>query len=280
MVIRRNFGFDNKSKEFVNSNTERTQLKVPLFFVFFSLISVMLISFVFGFVFGYFFNNYQENKTSTLVPLLTNEKFYSSVNIVAVTSEGEGSLSIGEVEITSGSGKILLSINPFVEPDTQYSLEVASKVAQNYTGKSLSNKDVLYSVSETPAYLIGGPSAGAAFAVATIAAIEGKKLRKDAALTGTIFPDGSIGQVGGVVEKAIAAAENNISVFLVPVGQSKFSYYERISESSKKGNYTILRYRYVPKTMDLQTYLEEQGYKIKIIEVKNISEAAEIMFLK
>ncbi|MEM4326891.1 MAG: S16 family serine protease [Candidatus Diapherotrites archaeon] len=260
----------------INNQKTSQAHKFPNFLFFVLLIIVMLSFFVLGFVLGLSFNSLQ-TKSNSFVALTTSTKASSSVNIAAVTSDGEGSLSLGEVEIIVCSGKILLSINPFVEPDTQYSLEVASQVAQNYTKKSLSQNDVLYSVKETQAYLIGGPSAGAAFTIATIAAIQGKEVRKDVVLTGTILPDGSIGQVGGILEKAVAAADNNISIFLVPYGQGDFTYYEKISESTRKGSYTIIRNRYVPKKIDLQTYLEEQGYKIKVIEVKNISEAADIM---
>ena len=49
--------------------------------------------------------------------------------------------------------------------------------------------------------LIGGPSAGAAIAVATVAAIEGKNVSKDAVITGTIEEGGYIGEVGAVFEK-------------------------------------------------------------------------------
>jgi len=72
--------------------------------------------------------------------------------------------------------------------------------------------------------VIGGPSAGAATTIATIAALEGKTVRLDYVLTGTIEEDGSIGQVGGVFDKAVAAEKHNITRFLVPYGQKTVVY--------------------------------------------------------
>lgn len=72
--------------------------------------------------------------------------------------------------------------------------------------------------------VIGGPSAGAATTIATIAALEGKTVRLDYVLTGTIEEDGSIGQVGGVFDKAVAAEKHNFTLFLVPYGQKTVVY--------------------------------------------------------
>jgi predicted S18 family serine protease len=65
--------------------------------------------------------------------------------------------------------------------------------------------------------LIGGLSAGAA--------LEGKAVRRDCVLTGTIEEDGSIGQVGEVFDKAVAAQKkHNITLFLVPYDQKSVVY--------------------------------------------------------
>ncbi|VVB98720.1 Archaeal Lon protease [uncultured archaeon] len=201
----------------------------------------------------------------------------AKINIVSVTSDGQGALNEGSVEIIPGNGKILLSLNPFSEPDTQDSVQTAALVAQKFTGKSLSGSDVIFSVNKTDAKLIGGPSAGAAFTVATIAALEGKTVRSDAALTGTINSDGSIGQIGGVIEKATAAADKNLSIFLVPKGQKVFTVYQQVRNQQQRGNVTIISARYVPQIVDLQDYLDKEGYKMKVEEVSSINEAVGLM---
>ncbi len=209
--------------------------------------------------------------------VLEGQRFQSSVNIVSVTSEGEGSLNQAEVEIMPGSGRVLFSINPFVEPDTQDSVRTAALVAEKFTGKSLSGKDIVVSVKNTPARLVGGPSAGAAITVAAIAAIQHKVVRSDAAITGTILPDGTIGQVSGIIEKATAAAEKGLDAFIVPKGQKILTYYERVQGQTQEGRFTIIRTRYVPRTVNVQDYLENEGYDIKIFEAQDVNGAVEYL---
>lgn len=66
---------------------------------------------------------------------------------------------------------------------------------------------------------VGGPSAGLAYALAVADMLDrGDDARgRRVAATGTIAPDGSVGPVGGVHEKAIAADAAGARVFLVPV---------------------------------------------------------------
>ena len=64
-----------------------------------------------------------------------------------------------------------------------------------------------------------GPSAGALTTVAVLAAILGDDIRADAAMTGAINPDGTIGRVGGVPNKVESAAEAGKTLVLVPAGQ-------------------------------------------------------------
>jgi len=55
---------------------------------------------------------------------------------------------------------------------------------------------------------IDGPSAGTYMTVGTLAAMLGDKLRDDAAMTGTINPDGTVGPVGGIPHKVAGAAKH------------------------------------------------------------------------
>lgn len=202
-------------------------------------------------------------------------KYSASVNIVAVTSQGEGVSSLGSVELQPGEGRVLFSVNPFVEPDTQYSVQTAKEVAEKFTGKSLKGFDAIYSVEGTPAQLVGGPSAGASFALATIAAIEGKRIKDSVAITGTILSDERIGQVGGVVEKAVAVAKDGKKLFIVPYGQRNVVYYEPQARQERYGDFIIERVNYVQKRIDLNEAVYAQ-YGTQVVEVKDISEAAEL----
>lgn len=65
---------------------------------------------------------------------------------------------------------------------------------------------------------VGGPSAGLAFALEVM-----EKLGRNVvhghrvAATGEIFPDGSVGAIGGIKQKTIGAREAGVDAFLVPV---------------------------------------------------------------
>jgi PDZ domain-containing protein len=64
---------------------------------------------------------------------------------------------------------------------------------------------------------VGGPSAGLPFALQVM-----EELGKDVvrghkvAATGEIFPDGSVGPIGGIKQKTIGARKAGVDVFLVP----------------------------------------------------------------
>jgi PDZ domain-containing protein len=68
---------------------------------------------------------------------------------------------------------------------------------------------------------VGGPSAGLAFALEVYEedghdVVHGLKV----AATGEIFPDGSVGPIGGIKQKTIGAREAGVDAFLVPAGDN------------------------------------------------------------
>jgi PDZ domain-containing protein len=66
--------------------------------------------------------------------------------------------------------------------------------------------------------LVGGPSAGLAFTLAIIDDLTPGSLTGGTrvAVTGTIAPDGTVGEVGGVEQKAITARTNGVQLMIVP----------------------------------------------------------------
>ncbi len=66
--------------------------------------------------------------------------------------------------------------------------------------------------------LVGGPSAGLAFTLAIVDDLTPGSLTggKQVAVTGTIDPDGRVGEVGGVEQKAITARTNGVQLMIVP----------------------------------------------------------------
>lgn len=65
---------------------------------------------------------------------------------------------------------------------------------------------------------VGGPSAGLMFSLAVVDKLTTGDLAgsKFIAGTGTITPDGKVGQIGGITHKMVAAREAGATVFLVP----------------------------------------------------------------
>lgn len=68
---------------------------------------------------------------------------------------------------------------------------------------------------------VGGPSAGLAFALALIDEVTPGELTggRKVAVTGTIAIDGTVGDVGGVVQKTAAVRRAGAALFLVPPGE-------------------------------------------------------------
>lgn len=72
---------------------------------------------------------------------------------------------------------------------------------------------------------VGGPSAGLAFTVTLIDELTAGGIThgNDVAVTGTIQPDGSVGEVGGVAQKTVAVRDAGADYFLVPASEYKIA---------------------------------------------------------
>jgi uncharacterized protein len=134
-------------------------------------------------------------------------------------TNGNGTLTNATVTVVPGYGRIFVDISPLFTIDTQQSATTAIQVAARKAGVNLSNYDVLLQIMAN-AQVVDGPSGGAALTTLAYSAFTGQKIRTDMTMTGTINADGSIGQVGGVFQKAQAAAQEGIKLFLIPAGQS------------------------------------------------------------
>ncbi len=155
------------------------------------------------------------------VPLPT---IYSTARTLlpAVDEEGNGVVTPLDVEIKTGTGRTLTNIDKLLFwIDTQQSIQTARNMAEKFTNISTKNFDIIYAITAGNATLVGGPSAGAALTITTIAALQNKTLKSDVMITGTINEDGSIGRVGAVLEKAQAAKDVGATIFLVPEGEGK-----------------------------------------------------------
>jgi len=191
-----------------------------------------------------------------------------SLYVPAVDNEGNGVTTTLTVEEKPGRGGTLVDVNQLLFwVDTQHSIRIAKRVAENYTKLDLSNIDLIYSI-ETNASVIGGPSAGAALTVATITVLENKTLNPKVMITGTINSDGTIGPVGEIVAKAKAAKDVGATIFLVPGGQAVQTYYMPEEKCQKFGPVTYCTTEYKAKKIDVS---KDAGITVK--EVSNIDEA-------
>jgi uncharacterized protein len=198
--------------------------------------------------------NISERKASTIIP--------------AVDQQGKGVAGILETRIRPGSGAISFDIkNVLNEFDTQNSGRVAAKVAEDYTKIELNNLDITF-VMDVNATMVGGPSAGASMAVSIISALQNKSLNKSVMITGTINEGGTIGQVGEIVAKATVAKDNNISLFLVPPGQSVQYEYKKEEKCEYVGKFEYCRINYVPQAVNIG-----EMFGITVVEVNSVEEA-------
>jgi len=144
--------------------------------------------------------------TALFVRDLPNGGMVGSTNQVRITIEASPSkefrVGIFEGEV-AGSG-----------PMWRAAGWLASVVAAGFVDMDLANTRVSFDIGGQ----IDGPSAGGLMTVGLIAALRGDKVREDAAMTGTINPDGSIGAVGGVPHKIEGAAKAGKKLVLVPSG--------------------------------------------------------------
>jgi len=203
----------------------------------------------------------------------TNENIVErTVNIVAVDEDNQGVLSTLTVDLTPGNGEIFVKSGPLIGFDFQNAQIDAVRAAANFTnlsideeGNGIKNLHTHFKVSgeadeKVVISRVDGPSAGAAAAIATIAALTEENMQNDVVITGTISPDGSIGFVGGVMEKAKAAEDANMDLFLVPEGQN----------ANINGKWRPMSY--------LKSYASNHGWDLEIKEVSNLKEATQYFY--
>ena len=194
-----------------------------------------------------------------------------SVPLVADKSTGDGEEGIllgAEVIVTNGTGHVFVDTNPYTQVDLQGSARIAAMVASDVLGVDQKAYDFYY-IIDISSPIIGGPSAGGALTVATIAAINKWPLKGDVVMTGMINPDESIGPVGGIPFKLEAAAAENATLFLIPEGQSTVTV--KKTNSRSRGSLII--------TEDLEETVDvvELGKKLNVT-VKEVGTIQEVVW--
>ena len=182
----------------------------------------------------------------------------------STASEGGALIDIS-VEIQPGEGRVLVQTTPLMGVVFQDAANTAVFVAENKTGKSLSNSDIIFSINakdQIPG--VDGPSAGALMTLITMSAIDNNtKLNDSITLTGTIDNEGNIGAIGGVLEKAKAAKSGGKALFLIPRENSELVIYNQVERSF--GGFTLVEN--VPETVNAKEYIEKNaGIRIEYVD--------------
>jgi len=157
------------------------------------------------------------------------------------------------VEIRPGEGRVLVQTTPLMGIVFEDAANTAVSVAENRTGINLVNSDVIFSVdAQNQISSVDGPSAGALMTLITIAALENKSPNPAVTLTGTIDPDGHVGAIGGIIEKATAAKESGKTLILLPQENQRFVTYSE--QTTNLGGFELIEQ--VPQQIDTKSYLE------------------------
>ena len=217
--------------------------------------------------------------SATLLPISTplvqeGETKLMIVHLPAVDKQNQGVLTDLNIEMRSGDGKVYIDFSggaPLLGSETQNSILNAVEVAKAVSGQSLEKVNLYYSFA-TDAQVVGGGSAGAATAVATAALISGKHIRKGFIMTGSVDPEGNIGVVGRVLEKAEAAKAGGFTTFLVPRSEATTQVPIEKCTSKQTENALIESCNTVYEDRKVQDLAG-----IKIIEVDTVDQAYALM---
>lgn len=172
----------------------------------------------------------------------------ASILVPAVVGDGSSLVNLS-VRLIPGTTEVFVSTYPQTGTSTQISVEDAAIYA--FSKAELQDCDAIVKIDTGNfAGFVDGPSAGAALAVLTYSAAVDEKVRSDAIITGSVDVFGNVGSVGGIYEKAMAAAANDVDYFIIPEG----SYLELLLLKNAK-----------------------QGLGIEILEATNADELIDFM---
>ncbi len=185
-----------------------------------------------------------------------------------ITADGDEGILLGAtVIVQNGTGHVFVDTSPYTQVDLQGSARLAAMVASDVLGIDEKAYDFYY-IIDISSPIIGGPSAGGALTVATIADMKNWSLKPGVVMTGMINPDGSIGPVGGIPFKLEAAAAKNTTLFLIPEGQGNVTINKPVTRT--RGAFIISEMK--EETVDVV----ELGKKLNV-EVKEVSTIQDVV---
>jgi predicted S18 family serine protease len=196
----------------------------------------------------------------------SEQRFFISIPTLSVSTEDGASIgSTGtwaiQIDRLSEPGELIVQFNEgsraygvfkgrALEPDSKEAARTAVLAACRILAEDSRTWRVTFK-EVSNAYLIGGPSASGAIAVALVAAVRGATILPGVVMTGAIDADGRILPVGDLPTKIQAAAAAGLTTVLIPVGQAR------------------------TRDWDLRVLAESLG--VTVTEVKTVQDAYEIM---
>jgi len=183
-----------------------------------------------------------------------------------------GSVTNITVFVTEGWGDVYVSTSSLTQEDFQGAATAAARVVSKLLDIDFSRYNFYFKV-KSDSVIVGGPSAGVAMAVAVYSALTGAPINRSVAVTGMISPDGSVGPVGGIYEKAQAVAQYGAKVFLIPPGQSLVTTYREVVR--RAGPFRIRTFE--PQIINLTEYAA-RNLGLKVVEVSTLEEALAYFF--
>ncbi|MBW2985073.1 hypothetical protein KY313_00255 [Candidatus Woesearchaeota archaeon] len=150
-----------------------------------------------------------------LVPTITATTGHMKLLAVIDPETKRGGIADLYLTIKEGEGRVFLDTSPLTKIDTQMSTRMAKEIACEFLEHNCEKKDFFYTIRSTSP-IVGGPSAGAAISVLTIALLENLNINEEVSITGTINSGGIIGPVGGLKAKIEIASKKGIKKVLIP----------------------------------------------------------------
>ena len=164
-----------------------------------------------------------------------------------------GALTSISLNATPGNGTVAVnSGSPDVANNTLQSIRTAITYATSYLNLKRDSYNFSITIGSN-GMNISGPSAGLAFTLLAISALEQKGLSSNFTVTGTISANGSVGPIGGIFDKVQAARSGNSRFIIAPYVDNASAEY-------------------------MLYYLSQQAYDTPVAEVQNVSQAIPYAF--
>ncbi len=223
------------------------------------------------------------------------------IGLLTVSETANSTLQKGGVAdlyltIKPGTGRIYIDSFPLSRLDTQITMRFASELACDFLQLDCSSLDFYYTI-RADSSIVGGPSAGAAATVLTVAMLDDQEINEKTIMTGTINSGYLIGPVAGISAKTFAAEkygyekalipkwdalnesfEDNRSLRVIQVSRMEDALYEFTGKNYSKEYSEVVssdEYRNIMKTITIDLCSKYGGFIDSNIILPNISDISE-----